>query len=335
VQGIAVDRVKGHIYFSFTTVLVKTDLWGNLLGTVRGLTGHLGDLTFDPGSRMVLGSLEYKAAGAFYIAMFAADAITTPDRDASDPRVMRTVHLAEVAEDFGSPSSVHGPGPDTPGRYGCSGIDGIAIGPDFRDRRSRRVTVAYGVYSGADRADNDHQILLQFSPRGWWDRLARPLVEAAPHRSGPRRAAGKYFVRTGNTTFGVQNLEYDAQLDRWFLGVYAGRKPAFPNFTLFALDGRARPRRRVLGGLGGERGAELPLADVGLLDSATGIRGWHQKADVGIASLGDGLFYLSSDGARNGLQTSDLALSRWSGDPARPFVPVDARNGRPTPAPIR
>ena len=42
VQGIAVDLDRGYMYFSFTTTLLKTDMQGNLLGSVEGMTGHLG-----------------------------------------------------------------------------------------------------------------------------------------------------------------------------------------------------------------------------------------------------------------------------------------------------
>ena len=34
VQGIAVDTDRGHVYYCFTTILVKTDLCGQVLGTV-------------------------------------------------------------------------------------------------------------------------------------------------------------------------------------------------------------------------------------------------------------------------------------------------------------
>ena len=35
VQGIAVDTLRGYVYYSFTTILVKTDLNGKLLGLHR------------------------------------------------------------------------------------------------------------------------------------------------------------------------------------------------------------------------------------------------------------------------------------------------------------
>ena len=47
IQGIAVDAKNGFIYYSYTTVLVKADLSGNVIGFVEGLTGHLGCIDFN------------------------------------------------------------------------------------------------------------------------------------------------------------------------------------------------------------------------------------------------------------------------------------------------
>ena len=60
IQGIAVDTERKYIYYSFTTVLVKADMQGNVVGTVEGLTGHLGCLAFNGGDNCVWGSIEYK-----------------------------------------------------------------------------------------------------------------------------------------------------------------------------------------------------------------------------------------------------------------------------------
>ena len=139
VQGIAIDREKGHMYFSFTTKLIKTDLQGNLIGSVEGLTGHLGCLTFNPEDGQVYGSLEYKndaigkgIAGeeasrkesAFYIAIFDTDKITCPQMDAEKDGIMTTVYLKEVADDYYATDTNHGNPVDH--RYGCSGIDGVS-----------------------------------------------------------------------------------------------------------------------------------------------------------------------------------------------------------------
>jgi hypothetical protein len=326
VQGIAVDPARGFVYYSFTTLLVKTDLAGRVIGTIGGFTGHLGDLDFHEADGRVYGSLEYKSARAFYVAVIDVDRIDRIGLDAQRSPIVRTVHLADVADDY--TADLNGDGrfdgnvADTPDhRYGCSGIDGVSFGPRFgREDGPSYLTVAYGVYANVDRRDNDHQVLLQYDASSWWDAYAQPLDEAAPHRQGPAAPDGKYFVYTGNTTYGVQNLEYDAHTHRWLLGVYRGRKPSFPNYTLFAIDAAAQPTRAPLAGTG-EEGLRLPLAAEGLRDDATGVRGWFQKADVGMVSLGGGWFYLAVDGVGNGRQTAELMLHRWVGGTGAPFEP--------------
>lgn len=331
VQGVAVDEKNGYIYYSFTTLLVKTDLEGNVIGTVGGFTGHLGDLDFNEADGRVYGSLEYKAQKAFSIAVIDVDAIDEVGLQAQNSDIVKTVHLAEVVTDFTADMDGNGvfdgdtaATPDH--RYGSSGIDGVSFGPKFGRTDGRQyLTVAYGIYSNVDRTDNDHQVLLQYDTRDW-AQYEKPLVESAPHRSGPQEVSGKYFVRTGNTTYGVQNLEYDAFQQRWLMGVYKGVKPSFPNYTLFAVDAATRPVRRELAGSGGERGLLLALAEDGDAHQATGVRGWTQKADVGMVSLGDGLFYLAANGTRNGLQTADITLYRWVGGTGTPFAAVTAES---------
>ena len=75
----------------------------------------------------------------------------------------------------------------------------------------------------------------------------------------------------------------------------------------------------------------MPLADDGLKDAATGLRGWNQKADVGFQPVGGGLFYLSANSRNAAGQTADLTLMRWTGDAQRPFVPVTAEELRELP----
>jgi len=333
VQGIAVDVAGGYIYYSFTDLLARYDFHGNLVGTLVGWTGHLGDLDFNPDTGKVYGSLEYKADEAFYIAVFDVDKLDRVGIEATESDILRTVYLPEVTRDYAA--DMNGDGvfdgdiaKTLDHRYGCSGIDGVGFGPAFGQTDGPQyLTVAYGVYSNTERSDNDHQVLLQYDVSDW-DQYARPLLESAPHRSGPDTLEGKYFVYTGSTTYGVQNLSYDASLQRWFLGVYQGVKTEFPNYLLFAVDGDTQP---ALGDLVGvpaedskwEQGMLLALANDGLLDEKTGIRGWHQKGDVGMQPVGDGLFYLSEDSRGDGWQSADLTLVRWTGDPMKPFVAVE------------
>ncbi|MGO4410961.1 MULTISPECIES: hypothetical protein [unclassified Brevundimonas] len=333
VQGVAVDVQGGYIYYSFTNLLAKYDFNGKLVGTLVGWTGHLGDLAFNPADGRIYGSLEYKADQAFYVAVIDVAQLDRVGVEASRTEIFRTVYLPDVARDYAA--DVNGDGrfdgdhaASLDHRYGASGIDGVAFGPAFgRVDGPLRLTVAYGVYGDTARADNDHQVLLQYDIADW-SRYASPLSEAAPHRNGPASAEGQYFVRTGNTTYGVQNLAYDEAQQRWFMGVYKGRKDAFPNYLLFAVEAREQPVMGDLIGVpdadgeGWAQGLLLGLADDGLRDSDTGVRGWNQKADVGLEPLGHGLFYLAENAGGKGRQTADLTLMRWTGNPQAPFAPV-------------
>lgn len=331
VQGIAVDLRGGHVYYSFTTLLAKYDFSGKLIGTLSGWTGHLGDLDFNVADGKVYGSLEYKRDDAFYIAMIDVDRIDRIGIEVGETDLLRTVHLREVARDYAGDTESQGRHTIQQGRrYGCSGIDGVGFGPAFGHVDGPRyLTVAYGIFGDNDRTDNDHQVLLQYDTRDW-HKQAQPLRESAPHRSGPQTPRGKYFIRTGNTRYGVQNLAYDASLQRWFMGVYAGGKPSFPNYLLFAVDARTQPVQGDLIGVaaanrrGWEQGRLIALAEDGLKDAASGVRGWHQKADVGFQPVGDGLFYLAVNSGAKGAQSADLRLMRWTGDAQRPFAAVDA-----------
>lgn len=333
VQGIAVDTENGYIYYSFTNLLAKYDFNGKLTGTLSGWTGHLGDLDFNPADGKVYGSLEYKEDEAFYIAVIDAKRIDRVGIDARGTEVLRAVYLPEVVKDY--TADMDGDGKldgNVAGtrdhRYGCSGIDGVGFGPAFGHADGPRyLTVAYGIYGDTARADNDHQVLLQYDI-GDWAKYARPLREGKPLRSGPTALQGKYFVRTGNTSYGVQNLSYDETLQRWFMGVYQGKKKSFPNYQLFAVEARTQPLMGDLvgvpnaGGDGWEQGQRLELAGDGLKDSSTGVRGWNQKSDVGFQPVGRRLFYLSVSSGDKGAQTSDLTLMRWTGDAQQPLVRV-------------
>ncbi|HJV42586.1 hypothetical protein [Caulobacter sp.] len=352
VQGVAVDVKGGYIYYSFTNLLAKYDFDGRLIGTLVGWTGHLGDLDFNPADGKVYGSLEYKKDQAFYIAVIDVARLDRVGVEASQSELFRTVYLPEVARDYVADMNGDGKfdgdvGTTADHRYGCSGIDGVSFGPAFgrgggrvsdQTDGKRYLTVAYGIYGNTGRTDNDHQVLLQYDVADW-GRYARPLTESAPHHEGPAAPAAKVFVRTGNTSYGVQNLAYDDSRKRWFMGVYQGRKEAFPNYALFAVDAGERPARGDLVGVpaqngrGWEKGQVLALADDGLKDPATGVRGWNQKADVGFQPIGGGLAYLAVNTKVDGRQTADLTLMRWTGEAEKPFVPATADDLRALPNP--
>ena len=335
-QGMAIDRHKGFMYYSFTNLLVKTDMSGKPVGSVTGFTGHLGDVDFNTQDRRLYGSLEYKAAKAFYISIFDGDRINRMNMDAQTTGVVSTVHLKEVVRDF--TADMNGDGifdgdtANTPDhRYGCSGIDGVTFGRDFRSGRGAqsgqlKLTVAYGVYSNTTRKDNDHQVLLQYDVRKW-KKYERPLTESAPHTSGPGTPDGKYFVYTGNTTYGVQNLEYDARSGNWLMAAYKGKKPGFPNYSLFVVDGAERP---VWGPIRGqqkpESGRLLSLLPQGLHHAPSGTYGWESTGQYGMVALDDGRFYLGEAGriqdGEGPKETGKAVLHRWTGTAPTPFTRV-------------
>ena len=318
-QGTAVDKAKGFIYYSFTTALIKTDFSGHVIGSVGGLLGHLGCIDFHEADGRVYGSLEYKndeigqgilarvspdarIRNAFYIAIFDVDKIDRMDMDALRDGVMRAVYLKDVADDYLAPGH----------RYGCSGIDGTGFGPMFGCAPDSKeyLFVAYGIYSDNSRTDNDYQILLAYDTQDW-DALAQPLFQEAPHSSGPEAPMARLFVYTGNTTYGVQNLEYDAFTRQWFMAVYPGKKPEFANPSLFAIDGAIAPEMRPLKG--------LESSGLCLTLSGNGMAGWNFKwGATGLCALGDGYYMISHEQKGPEGDASQVCLYRYDGQ--SPFV---------------
>lgn len=307
VQGIAVDLEKGHIYFSFTTILLKTDLQGTPLGSVRNLAGHLGCITFDPQRRRVYGSLELKhdAIGKgiiqrtgwdpsgednFYLVSFDIDRIDRMGMDAEADGIMLAVWLKDTVEDYKATDPVSAKAH----RYGCSGFDGTGLGPVFgADPDSpKKIMVAYGIYSQTGRTDNDHQVISQYDP-SIFELYGRPLNQSAPHHSGPASFEERYFLFTGNTRWGVQNLEYDPHSHCWLTAVYKGEKEDYTNFPMFFIDGAVAPAEAPLAGRGGETGKVLTLKKLGT-EGAHGIWGSHfPLGSTGIFAVGDGTYYFS------------------------------------------
>lgn len=336
VQGIAVDQKKGHIYFSFTTILLKTDLEGRPLGSVRNLAGHLGCITFDADRRRVYGSLELKHDSIgkgiidrtgwnpseednFYLVSFDVDKIDRMYMDAEADGIMQAVWLQEVVTEYAAPDPVSG----KEHHYGCSGIDGTAYGPVFGTDGPKKIMVAYGIYSEVDRTDNDHNVILQYDP-DIFSKYGTALNQAQPHHVGPKSAEARYFLHTGNTRWGVQNLEYDPASRLWLVCVYKGQKEGFTNFPLFLIDGAVAPKKAALAGRQGEEGLLLTLASLGE-EGLHGIPGCSfPLGSTGVASLGDGLFYFSKPVSNKEEKTFSSEVGLYRMDNAQPQLFVEA-----------
>ena len=197
VQGIAVDLDRGYMYFSFTTTLLKTDMQGNLLGSVEGMTGHLGCMTLNPDDGRLYASIEYKhdAIGkgilnklegvrndeqtGFYVAVFDVDRIDRIGMNAEKDDVMKTVYIKEAVDDYYA--KVSNNGQELEHRFGCSGIDGVTFAPAFGQSRDGKkyLYVAYGIYGDTLRTDNDYQVILAYDTR------ELEAVRAAAHAGEP------------------------------------------------------------------------------------------------------------------------------------------------------
>lgn len=336
---MVVDQKNGFVYFSFTDRLIKTDLSGNLVGSVTGFAGHLGDLDVNPENGIIYGSLEYKSdaigkgisktlgrqdhtENGFYIAVIDGSRIVRPNMNAEQEDLLNTVYIAEAVKDyegFGLPSIGK-----KPHRFACSGIDGVAFAPAIGSPETSKkyLYVAYGVYGDTTRNDNDYQVLLKYDVTGW-NRYGQKFSQEKLHHSGPAAPMEKYLVKTGNTRYGIQNLAYDPYTGNLFAAVYRGGKTEFPNYDIFVIDAHTKPIKQKIF-LGEERlkVKTLSLLNAGSVDVKTGIRGWHfQWGATGLCPIGEGLFYISHDKKdKDGQQQTTLHKYRWIGDSQHSFV---------------
>ena len=301
-QGFAVDKERKFVYYSFTTKLIKADMQGNIVGSVDNILGHLGCIDYCDQDGKLYCSLEYKndeigrgilrslgydeknLQDGFYIAMFDVEKIDHIGMNAETDGVMRAVYLPTVATDFAG-TTKNG----TAHIHGCSGIDGITIGRDFGGEENY-LCVCYGVYRDESRKDNDYQVILQYDYRDFWE-IGKPLSQNDMHKVGPSEPRNKFFVYTGNTTYGIQNLEYDEATGNYFVFVYNGTKPQFPNYSTFVIDGKVAPKTELLKGYDGETGKVLSLVECG--ETVSGVSGFNcAYGSMGAYSLGNGKFYL-------------------------------------------
>lgn len=324
IQGIATDQNREYMYYSFTTCLIKTDMEGNIIGSVKGLAGHLGCIAYNYDDNRVYGSLEYKhdcigasilerinsgidetidVSDGFYIAIFDVDKINRMDMDAEKDGIMTAVHLSEVLADYNAKGH----------KYCCSGIDGVTFAPTPGDLNSKKyLYVAYGIYGDNERDDNDHQVILRYDITHWAE-YEKSLNQSHMHKNGPEKPDSKYFVYTGNTTFGIQNLEYDEETGLIFAAVYRGKKTKFPNYPMYVIDMKKPSEHKELKCLK-QTGDTLALAEIGIKDDKTGIYGIEfPYGATGIISLGGGDFYFSEDFHNDDGWGSVISLYKFNG----------------------
>lgn len=338
VQGVVVDQANGFVYFSFTNKLVKTDLQGNVVASVTGFVGHLGDLDFDPESGRIYGSLEYKndAIGkgisksmgmknsnnvGFYIAIFDVSRITKLDMDAEKEDVLRTIYVKEAVDDYQSKVKVGNK--EVQHRFACSGIDGVALAPSINSPKDGKkyLYVAYGIYGDTTRNDNDHQVILRYDIANW-DKIGQKISQEQLHQSGPKKPLDKFFVKTGNSRYGIQNLAYDDYTGNFYAAVYRGSKSQYPNYDLFIIDGHKKSAQTtVISDNKTTKVKTLSLLQAGENDAKSGIRGWYFKwGATGLCPLGNGFFYISHNSKKDGQQESTIHKYKWVGNDKEAFA---------------
>lgn len=289
-QGIAVDTVNEYIYYSYTSSFVKCDFKGNIIGTVTGIQGHLGDIALHENKKQIYASYNPPGKKALYVAVIDVENLDKVGTDAVSSGLIRTVHLKEVYEYFSGTIDL---GEKKRSRiYGVSGTDGICFGPSFENSEGYYLTVACGITPQTFRKDNDYQILLQYDVSDW-EKYAQPLSYSRFHHKGPE-SLGQYFLFTGNTNYGVQTMCYFDEMNIWLLNVYPPTKKGYKKFTMYAIDGDVKPYEGLLRGQQSEeRQKLLTLYKEGVPDEKHGTYGWFSKAgDLGMSYLGNGLFYI-------------------------------------------
>lgn len=301
VQGLAYDAQEDCMYMSFTSMFCKVDMEGHILASIGGINGHLGAMVFDPQDRKVYASLELKddsigrniskglgdreysrEESVFYVARIDVDRLTAMDM--KEDGILRRIRVDEACRDYLAQVNVDGR--DLDHRFACSGIDGMTIAPapGTSKKDKRYLYVAYGVYGDVSRIDNDYNILLAYP---------MDYVRKAAQAEKPvlRKFDAKYFIHTGNTTWGIQNMAYDPASKKLFLAVYKGSKPQWPNHPLFVIDMTEKSFRK-------------PLEGVPYVKSATQLRvaasSDFKWGSTGMCALGDGRFYISENGKEAG-----------------------------------
>lgn len=325
-QGIAVDKENGFIYYSYTTMLIKCSFEGKIVASVTGIKGHMGDITYNAADGMLYCGYYSEGRTGFYIYIFNTKKINKMNMKPSKD-IVRSVYVREAYEDYlGSVDFENEDGTKTTfaHRYGCSGIDGVTMGPDFlgKEKKKEYLTVAYGTYSETKRTDNNYQVLLQYDVSSWWSSYGQSIANSS-HRVGPEKC-GKFFLYTGNTYWGTQTMEYFDEFNIWILNCYKSRNPKFKPYTMFAIDGDLKPKKKKLEGQPkSDKQYVLSHYTDGEYDKKHNVWGWYNSYGVqGIAYMGDGLFYITRPyKSWTGKKLAISYLNVWKkSDGAKPFT---------------
>ena len=319
VQGVATNLFGDIFYYCFTDRLVVQKSNGEIVGSVVGIPGHMGDLAFNPDDGRVYVSYMKIATSDFarqtemrnqknaYVLIFDVDKI---DRmNMSPDGIVTCVYVGEKIQEL---ANTHGYDYGTKyddlnigGKYGVvNALGNLAIGPAFGENDGKTYVTcvlsqpgnALSTDSGKfayDREDNDYFVIAQFDVAEL-NRYEVPF-SGLDEASGPKDFDGMYFYYAGQHDYGVQVMSYDAYRNMYVLATYALQNSSlegattFPNYTTYYLDANKVETGTLIGN--GEEIGDIVTEKFGKTDETTGIKGWSVWYDVGFVSLGDGFYY--------------------------------------------
>lgn len=340
VQGFAADPYGDYFYYSFTDRLIKQNADGEIVGSVVGFPGHMGDACFNEADGRLyvsymamyeagptkLPSMEYLHSKNNYILIFDVEKITALNMAPSDD-IVTCVYVGKPVVELATQNG-YGPGGDLiqlGGKYGVTnGIDSVAFGPKFGEPDGKlyltlglampAAALSIDGFSTNKRKDNDYITIVQFDVSNW--SIYEQPYSALPQADGPSKFDNIYFYYMGYHDYGIQNIEYDAYENVWFLTAYGlTNDPAdevqFPNYMFYVLDAEYAQEQTLIGN-GGEKGLVL-REKYGILHSGSGIRGYNLSYSVGIYAVGDGYYYTAANynDPKDG-QGARLTLQKWN-----------------------
>ncbi len=200
---------NGYMYWSFTDTLVKTTLEGIVKCQVYVGGGHLGDCDYHDGK--IYASFMKNALPGHEWADWSGYKLYI--FDAEDLRLLNSINL-DICDYY---KSITCTPEDT---RGFQGIDGVAIAPDPVSGEDK-VFIACALFTGEKYSN---QIILQFDLDGKYET--------------------EYHIPTGNTVFGIQNLDYDAENKEFWFTTYGGSQPYQPKEVLYCISGDLKEIKR-------------------------------------------------------------------------------------------
>ena len=193
---------EGYMYWSFTDSLVKTTMNGIVKCQTMIRGGHLGDIDYHNGK--IYGTYLQDALPGHEWADWTGFKIYV--FDAYDLHVERIINL-DICDYY---KSITCTPEDT---RGFQGVDGVAIAPDPKTGEDK-LFVACALYTGEKYSN---QIILQFTLEGVYET--------------------EYHIPTGNTVYGIQNLDYDAENKEFWFSTYGSSQPYQAKYTLYCVSG--------------------------------------------------------------------------------------------------